>query len=564
MDSMEISARTPRADFRAVQAVLKRFGSSRQISPRGEVEFVIRRTFAVRSVAVLLVVWVGLVAAFATLTIRNNLSRADADVQAEGVALHRLLSQRVAQHDAHLTSLAALVQATDPPPVEAIRQVAAGIMRYYKRILSIRVLELTDAGAIETVVAVPADLARMPLPMFAHLVFGQRAGEARYYVEAASADRYYLGKRAGSGRRLAIILEIDSGGLLMAEDRLSSDRLTMSLGPHPLNGQPPAVEPGAFATLTFFRAADSATQPVNLGIERPMTLYKAIAPVPLAAFALVSLLVLFAGRYTLIQRHEARRSRQLAALAEERSRLLERETQLAHAARVNSLGELASGIAHELTQPLTALLSQSQAALRLSGPDGDPARLSEALDANVREARRAGEILRRMRDYIARRASERVAVDVNDVVDDAATLARADLARRDITLELDLERPMPRANADPVELEQVLHNLIRNAADSLQERDGREKRILIRTFDAGEMVAIRVSDTGKGIPADVMPRLFEPFFSTKSEGMGLGLSLCATLVERAGGTIEAEAKPGEGASFVISLPALAERQMAAQ
>nr|WP_245328093.1 ATP-binding protein [Xanthobacter flavus] len=295
-----------------------------------------------------------------------------------------------------------------------------------------------------------------------------------------------------------------------------------------------------------------------------MTLYKAIAPVPLAAFALVSLLVLFAGRYTLIQRHEARRSRQLAALAEERSRLLERETQLAHAARVNSLGELASGIAHELTQPLTALLSQSQAALRLSGPDGDPARLSEALDANVREARRAGEILRRMRDYIARRASERVAVDVNDVVDDAATLARADLARRDITLELDLERPMPRANADPVELEQVLHNLIRNAADSLQERDGREKRILIRTFDAGDMVAIRVSDTGKGIPADVMPRLFEPFFSTKSEGMGLGLSLCATLVERAGGTIEAEAKPGEGASFVISLPALPERQIAAQ
>lgn len=524
----------------------------------------IRRTFAVRSLAVLLVVWVGLVAAFATLMIRSSLSRADAEVEAEGIALHRLLSQRVAQHDAHLTSLAALVQATDPPPAETIRQVAAGIMRYYRRILSIRVLEMTSSGTIETTVAVPGEVERLAMPKFAQLVFGQRAGEARYYAEAGHPEHYFLGKRAGNERRLAIILEIDPNGLLTPEERLSSDRISMSLGPYALNGQPPAAETGAFATLTFFRAADSATQPVNLGIERPMSLYKAIAPIPLAAFALFSLLALLAGRYTLIQRHEARHSQQLAALAEERSRLLERETQLAHAARVNSLGELASGIAHELTQPLTALLSQSQAALRLSGPDGDPVRLAEALDANVREARRAGEILRRMRDYIARRTSEQAPVDINDVVDDAATLARADLARRGITLELDLERPMPRANADPVELEQVLHNLIRNAADSLEEREGLDKRILIRTFDAGEMVAIRVSDTGKGISKDVMPRLFEPFFSTKSEGMGLGLSLCATLVERASGTIEAEARPGEGASFVISLPALPESQLAAQ
>ncbi|MCL8382144.1 sensor histidine kinase [Xanthobacter aminoxidans] len=524
----------------------------------------IRRTFAFRSVAALLLVWVGLVAVFAMLMIRSNLSRADAEVEAEGVALHRLLSQRVAQHDAHLTSLAALVQASDPPPAETVRQVATGIMRYYRRILSIRVLEMTPDQVIETLVAVPAEMEGTVMPRFAQLVFGQRAGEARYYVEADHPEHYFLGKRAGSDRRLAIILEIDPNGLLTPEERLSSDRISLSLGPYALTGRPPVAEPGAFATLTFFRPADSTTQPVNLGIERPVSFYRAVAPVPVAAFALFSLLALFAGRYTLIQRHEARHSQQLAALAEERSRLLERETQLAHAARVNSLGELASGIAHELTQPLTALLSQSQAALRLSGPEGDPVRLSEALDANVREARRAGEILRRMRDYIARRASERTAVDISDVVDDAATLARADLARRGIALELDLERPMPLANADPVELEQVLHNLIRNAADSLEERDGPDKRILIRTFDAGETVAIRVSDTGKGISADVLPRLFEPFFTTKSEGMGLGLSLCATLVERASGTIEAEARPGEGASFLISLPALAERRLAAQ
>lgn len=524
----------------------------------------IRRTFSVRSVAALLAVWVGLVAVFATLMIRTNLSQADAEVEGEGVALHRLLSQRVAQHDAHLTSLAALVQATDPPPAESIRQVAAGIMRYYRRILSIRVLELTSLSTIETVVAVPGQAGGAAMPEFALLVFGQRSGDARYYVESAHPERYFLGKRAGTGRRLAIILEIDPNGLVTPEERLSSDRISMSLGPHTLIGRPPAVEPGAFATLTFVRTADSSTQPVNLGIERPVSLFNAIAPVPLAAFALLSLLALLAGRYTLIQRQEARHSQQLAALAEERSRLLEREAQLAHAARVNSLGELASGIAHELNQPLTALLSQSQAALRLSGPDGDQARLSEALDANVREARRAGEILRRMRDYIARRASERTPVDISDVVDDAATLARADLDRRGITLELDLERPMPQAIADPVELEQVLHNLIRNAADSLADSEGIDWRILIRTFDAGDTVAIRVSDTGKGIPPEVLPRLFEPFFTTKAEGMGLGLSLCATLVERAGGTIEAEAQPAEGASFVISLPAAPSQRLAAQ
>lgn len=524
----------------------------------------IRRAFAVRSVVALLLVWVGLVAVFATLMIRTNLATADAEVEAEGAALHRLLSQRVAQHDAHLTSLAALVQATDPPPAESIRQVAAGIMRYYRRILSIRVLEMTSDATIETIVAVPSHATGGALPEFAPLIFGQRSGDARYYVEVAHPDRYFLGKRAGSDRRLAIILEIDPDGLLTPEERPSSDRISMSLGRYVLTGRAPVNDAGAFATLSFLSTADSPTQPVNLSLERPVSVYQAIAPVPLAAFALASLLALLAGRYTLIQRQQARQAEQLAALAVERSRLLERETQLAHAARVNSLGELASGIAHELTQPLTALLSQSQAALRLCGPEGDPARLSEALDANVREARRAGEILRRMRDYIARRASERTTVNISDVVDDAATLARADLVRRGITLELDLERPMPLALADPVELEQVLHNLIRNAADSLEECEEPDKRILIRTFDAGDTVVIRVSDTGKGIPPEVLPRLFEPFFTTKAGGMGLGLSLCATLVERAGGTIEAEGQSAEGASFLISLPAGAERRIAAQ
>lgn len=541
-------------------------GAGRESAPfGGEGGKVTRRAFSVRSAVALLVVWLVLVAGFAALTVRGAQERAAAELEGRGTALHRLVSQRVAQHDAHLTSLAALIQAADPPPLDAVRQVALAIMKFYPRITSIRVVELGADGTAETRAAVP-DGTAAAAPAFAPQIFTQRLGEARAQAPQDASGHYFLGKRVGGSRPLAIILEIDAAQLVEAGDLPPGAVMRLALDGRGLiewRLGPVRSGPGV-STLDFARRADSQTQPLDFALERRLAVADVVPALPLAGFAALTLAALLALRYVAGQRRAARQSQEAAQRAEERSRLLERETRLAHAARVNSLGELASGIAHELTQPLTALLSQSQAALRLHHAGADPARLTEALDANVREARRAGDILRRMRDYISNRAVRPGAVEPNAVVTDAAALARADLARRGIELQLDLEHPLPLAELDTVELEQVLHNLIRNAADSLDAARTPERRITIRTLDAGEQVVIRVSDTGEGIPAHVMPRLFEPFFTTKQEGMGLGLSLCATLVERVGGTIEAESVPGQGASFVITLPARPALREAAQ
>lgn len=529
-----------------------------------------RRVFAFRSIAVLALVWVGAVGGFALLSIRTATQQAGEELNAAGSALHRIVSQRVAQHDAHLTSLAALVQSADPPPREAVRQVALAIMRFYPRIVSVRIVAPGVGGAGgsgEIIVAAPSEALATPLPAFTAGVFAQAPGEARAYADPAVPGRYFLGKRAGApGRPLAMIVEIDPALLVEGEERPEATRLRLELGGQSLVDRAAAVpqESAALETLRFMRAIDSQTQPLKLSLDRSLALAQVVPMGSVLLFAVLSLIGLLALRYTLKQRRDAARSRGAAREAQERSLLLERETRLAHASRVNALGELASGIAHELTQPLTALLSQSQAALRLAAPGGDAQRLDEALRANVREAKRAGEMLQRMRDYISNRPSARLPCDINAVVGDAAALSGADLAQRGIRLELDLERLLPQAVVDPIELEQVLHNLIRNAVDSLDRTAQAEKKIVIRTGTSAGQVVIRVSDTGPGLAPAVLPRLFEPFFTTKADGMGLGLSLCATLVERAGGSIRADAGATTGAAFVIVLPAAMPRMEAAQ
>nr|WP_282438144.1 ATP-binding protein [Ensifer adhaerens] len=225
------------------------------------------------------------------------------------------------------------------------------------------------------------------------------------------------------------------------------------------------------------------------------------------------------------------------------------------------MGELASGIAHELTQPLTAMLSRSQAALRLASADKpDIGLISEALEVNVREAKRAGEMLRRMRDYASNRTPEPITSAINDIVAEIAALTGADLQGRDIRLKLDLTKEALVADVDPIELEQVLHNLIRNAADALEDAKTADPLVEIETRAIGDEMKIIVRDNGPGIAATAFPKLFQPFFTTKADGMGLGLSLCATLVERVDGRIEAENAPDGGAWFTITLPRTGKRE----
>src|SRR5215210_6260427 len=223
--------------------------------------------------------------------------------------------------------------------------------------------------------------------------------------------------------------------------------------------------------------------------------------------------------------------------------------------RVNAVGEMASGIAHELTQPLAAILSQSQAGLRLAKTSpGLAAEIAGVLEANVRHAKRAGAILGRLRAYVTGEVPRARPTDLNVLVHGIAELVSRDLEQHDVVLALNLQEPEPWALVDPVSIEQVIHNLVQNAADAVQAAPRGQRSVAISTMVEKDEAVVRVTDQGPGIPAADLPRIFEPFYTTKPDGMGLGLSLCERLVGAAGGRIEAENQSGGGAVFTVRLP----------
>lgn len=512
-----------------------------------------RRKF-IRPYFILASIWLVSICAFVFWTANNSIETAKNEVQETGWTLQRLLSQRAAQHDAHLTSLNALLLASNPPPIDALRQVARNIIRFYPRITGIDVLLLDVSGAditVQPLLMVDEQTNKAVITELAPKIATQKPGVVYIYLSPSTPERYYLGKKSdNSNPGFALLMEINPALMIEPDERPQWADLTLEVNGQTLLAQPSSSDAVASPFLeqpVFSQRIDSQNQPIRLTISRPLDVAEVIEPQRTLLFAIVSLIILLAA-------FAFWRSIQSAKLAEQRAQRLEHETRLAHAARVNSMGELASGIAHELTQPLTALLSQSQAALRLSDAGDNPQMLQQALTANVRQATRAGEILQRMRHYMSNREPERHYIELNPIIRDVASLVETDLAKRQIALQTDIYNPSPHIFADAVEVEQVLYNLIRNAADSLDESDARNKQITVNTEVDDGQVVITVADNGTGIQDDILPHLFDPFFTTREHGMGLGLALCASLIERIDGEISAANSPTGGAILTIRLP----------
>ena len=527
------------------------------------------RHLPLKSLIVSLLVWLGLIGLFAGISMRTDYQRASEELSAAGQTIHRLISQRAAQHDAHLTSLVALIKAAPELPETAIGEVFRSIIQFYPRIAAIDLVRLpaNSSSAATTLISTPNEPQKTDLSPVASAIASQRQGEVRTYLNPAYPGHYLLGKRATvDSPGLAIVLQVNPDLLIEGEERPNWVHVRVSLDGETVLDREAEGRSAVGSVLTqphFSKVIDSQSQPFMVDVTRPLSLSDILNAPRIGGFAFVSLLMLLLLLFTRQLRANARKLQKTAEEAERRAQLQEHETRLAHALRVNALGELASGIAHELTQPLTALLSQSQAALRLASSDSpDPDLLPKALNANVREAKRAGAMLKRMRDYISKREQKPVLAYLNPIVADIAELVRADLEKRRIGLILDLATPSPQAVVDPIEMEQVLHNLIRNAADALQ--DTADKTIRIETILSASGAIIRVTDTGPGISADTLPRLFEPFFTTKTDGMGLGLALCASLIERIGGHIDGRNQTSGGATFTIALPPAEQHLKAAQ
>jgi two-component system, LuxR family, sensor kinase FixL len=251
------------------------------------------------------------------------------------------------------------------------------------------------------------------------------------------------------------------------------------------------------------------------------------------------------------------RKRMLEALEESERRVREHESTLAHVGRVSTLSEIAAGIAHELNQPLTAILSQAQASLRLL-EDGEAnlPQFRRSLQASAEQAKRASHILERLRAHVARQPLNHERVDLRQLVENVRVLTEHELRERSIRLEAAFAVNTLEVEGDAIQLEQVLHNLVRNAIEALATLPPERRAIRISGGQCGGSVQLEVRDFGMGIGASVLPQLFTPFVSSKPGGLGLGLSLSQTLMQGMGGSLSAENAADGGARFTLTMKAL--------
>lgn len=240
--------------------------------------------------------------------------------------------------------------------------------------------------------------------------------------------------------------------------------------------------------------------------------------------------------------------------AEEDAR--QHQAELARVARLSTLGEMASGIAHELNQPLTAISTNAQASIRLLESNAtDTSVCVDVMDRIVTQADRAGEIIRQLRRFVKKEPLERSSVDLNHLVSAVVVLIRPELKRANVRLSLQLDSNLPSIAVQPIQIEQVILNLARNAIEALQEMPFKQRKLLIQTSrDDGDRLRLSVKDSGPGLKPELIDHLFDPFVTSKPDGMGLGLSISHGIIEAHGGKLTCTSPEEGGAVFTFYLP----------
>lgn len=451
---------------------------------------------------------------------RLELDNLRAAFETDARIIHRLLSQRTAQQDAVMAMLALLQNNHAEQPEQRIPSVYPQILKVQQR---------RDAAAWSD----PA--------LRAAEEESQRSRRAAVAGVDFAQGRYQLVQAAGTSGYAA---QIDLHGMVPWEEwpmspQSSPVRVTLEY-----TGQHFVLQPGREGggpwTFTFRKRLAADSQPfdvlaVRSAVWADLPWLKMLGWAFLTAVALAALLTLER------QRAERRRAEELLRLGQ--------------VARLNTLGELAAGMAHELNQPLTAVLANTQAARRLL--DDEPPELATARDAMqraVEQARRAADVVGRLRRVVERPdlADHLQPVNLEAAVRSALYLLEPELQR--LGIKPVVSGPAVTVIAEPVALEQIIHNLLTNALQALAQVPSGERALHIESRTITGYGALTVFDSGPGITADLLPRLFEPFFTTREGGLGLGLSLCESLASGMGGGLAAENHAPRGAAFTLQLP----------
>jgi len=246
-----------------------------------------------------------------------------------------------------------------------------------------------------------------------------------------------------------------------------------------------------------------------------------------------------------------------------RQRLQELQAELLHVSRVSEMGQMASALAHEVNQPLAAASNYLQAGRRLAARHdaAEAGRIDEALEQALRQVERASQILRRLRAFIKKGEPELVPEDIAKLIEEGSAIALVGARERGVTVRLQAAARLPTVLVDKIQIQQVIVNLMRNAIEAMEHSSRRELTITAELAASTHQIVVRVVDSGPGLAPAVAERLFQPFVTTKSQGMGVGLSICRSIIAGHGGELVAETNPEGGTIFSFTLP-LADRDLA--
>jgi two-component system sensor kinase FixL len=236
-------------------------------------------------------------------------------------------------------------------------------------------------------------------------------------------------------------------------------------------------------------------------------------------------------------------------------KLQELQSELTHMSRLNEMGHMSSALAHELNQPLAAIMNYLRAAQRTVGAveDASVVRAREMMEKALEQTSRAGQVIKRLREFTEKRDSSRTVESLNHVIQEAIELALVGAAVLDVKVQKSLAENLPEVFVDRIQIQQVVLNLVRNAVEAMEEVSIRRLTVVTRIDGEGNVQASFL-DTGPGMPDEVIRRLFEAFVTTKENGMGIGLSICRSIIEAHGGRLWMEPAPGGGTEFHFSLP----------
>ena len=468
-----------------------------------------------------------LLTAFGSLALaRLELAQLREAFETDARIAHRLLSQRAVQHDAVLAMLALVQPASAAGLSAAPEQRLASV---YPQILGVQ-HRAPNTNWPDAALATAEERSRR-----SHQVVLASAHLAQGHFQlllAADPNSYAL--------------RIDARSMVpwsewpMVADS-SPVRLVLEQAGQEFVVQPGRIDDGGWR-FEFHKHLATDSQPFDVAALRQVG-WNELPWTWMLAWAVAMAALLLAVRALQRQRNQRRRAEELLRLGQ--------------IARLNTLGELAAGMAHELNQPLTAMLANTQAASRLL--DEDPPELSTARSAMaqaVEQARRASSVVGRLRRAVERPdlAGPLQPVNLQGAVHDALYLLEPECTRREVRPSVHSSLPNISVLAEPVALEQIVHNLLMNALQALEQLPPAERQLTLNITADPQHGRLTVQDSGPGIPPEVLPRIFEPFFSTRHGGLGLGLNLCESLARGMGGTLEASNVAPHGAALRLSLP----------